>query len=331
MKSVAMSLAAIAAAFAVTARAETSDPVEPLTAAVDDSAAKRFARLWHATGGKPDAAQIQEAYLANGGRGIEVFTRGRIVDAENLAAKVAKHPDVYRDAVERCLPWVAATNAQLRSTYLGLRGLLPDRPLPQISVVIGANNSGGTAAAGIQVIGLEVICRLSPTQADYEQRMRQFFAHETVQTFQQIDGQGAVKQYLVASALAEGVPDYITELVTARVPNSGLDEWARSREQWIWEQFLSDAAIVQAGTDANGNLNETAQAAYYRWFANAGDAPEGWPDELGYLVGMRIAESYAEQAADPYAALDDLLAFGDPAAILEKSNYFERLSRSEEQ
>jgi hypothetical protein len=297
-----------------------ADGVDPLIARVDDSAARRFADVWKASGGKPTAEQLQADYLANGGRAIEVFTPNRIGSAERLAKKVADNPQVYRDAVERCLPWVEKTNAELRVTYLGLKGLLPDRPLPQIAVVIGANNSGGTAAPGIQVIGLEVICRLSPDRADFQARMRQFFAHETVHTFQ-TSGQDSAASGLLGAALTEGVPDYVTEVVTGRVPNPPRDEWARSREAWIWQQFQADAAIIRAGTDSKGELNEKAQAAYRRWFANAGSAPEGWPDELGYWVGMRIAEAYLAASPDPHAAIDRLINPDDPAAILRESRY----------
>jgi len=300
--------------------------VDPLTARVDDSAARRFAKLWESSGGKPTAEQIQSGYLENGGRAIEVFTPSRIGSAERLASKIAANPGIYRDAVERCLPWVEATNSELRATYLGLRGLLPGRPLPQIAVVIGANNSGGTAAPGIQVIGLEVICRLSPTETDFDNRMRQFFAHETVHTFQSAE-QDSTASGLLASALAEGVPDYVAEVVTGRVPNPPRAEWARQREQWIWQQFEADAATVRAGTDGKGELNAKAKAAYTRWFANAGSPPPGWPDELGYWVGMRIAETYVATSPDPHAAIDRLINPDDPAAILRQSGYGRSLTR----
>lgn len=303
--------------------------VDPLTARVDDSAAKRFAAMWRSAGGKPTTAQIQAEYLANGGRAIEVFTPGRIGSAERLAEKIAQNAQLYHNVVERCLPWIEATNAQLRAIYLGLKGLFPDRPLPQIPVVIGANNSGGTAAEGIQAIGLEVICRLSPARADVEERMRQFFAHETVHTFQTNIGAAALKAPLVASALGEGVPDYVTTLVTARVPNPERDSWARPREQWIWQQFQADAAIAKAGINSAGDMHPAARGAFRRWFANAGDAPHGWPDELGYWVGMRIAEAYVAAAPDPRRALDDLLKPADPAATLEKSGCGANFSREE--
>lgn len=313
--------AAVALAIGAASAAQSPPPVDPLTARVDDSAAKRLAKLWRDTGGQPTAAQIQTQYLDNGGRGIAVFTPGRITSAERLARTIAANPQLYRDAVERCLPWVADTNAQLRASYLGLKGLFPDKPLPEIAVVVGANNSGGTAAPGIQVIGLEVICRLSPSQAEFEEKMRQFFAHETVHTLQSINSPKAMQHMLLTSALAEGVPDLVTKMITASIPTPARDDWARQREAWIWEEFQKDAAIVQAGTDANGEMNKSAEAAYRRWIGNAGDPPDGWPDELGYWVGMRIAEDYLANASDPRAALEDLLKLDDPQAILTQSGY----------
>jgi hypothetical protein len=303
------------------ASASSAQPaIEPLSARIDDRAAQRFADLWRSSRGKPSSAEIQAQYLAHGGRGIEVFTPGRIGSAERLAAKIAASPDVYRDAVERCLPWVEPTNAQLRSTYLGLKGLLPSRPLPQIAVVVGANNSGGTAAPGIQVIGLEVICRSSKTRAEFEERMRQFFAHETVHTFQWRSEEPPADM-LMAAALAEGTADFVTTLVTGRVPNAERDSWARTREAWIWREFQSDAARVRAGVKPDGEMDAEAQAAFRRWFANAGSPPAGWPDELGYWVGMRIAEAYVAAAADGHVAINELLDAKDPTTLATKSGY----------
>lgn len=304
-----------------TAQSSPGALVDPLTARVDDSAARKFAELWRASNGKPTAAQIQSEYLDTGGRAIEVFTPGRIVSAQRLASKIAAHPALYKDAVERCLPWIEATNAQLRATYLGMKGLLPNRSLPVIAVVIGADNSGGTAAEGIQVIGLEVICRLSPTRASFENWMQQFFAHETVHTLQSAEGEQRPDTFLLQAALREGTADYLTYLVTGRVPNPERHAWAETREQWIWEQFTSDAEIIRADVNPTGGPGKRAQSAFQRWFANAGNPPPGWPDELGYWVGMRIAEAYVEAAADRRSAIDDLLTLKGPAAVLAKSGY----------
>jgi hypothetical protein len=68
-------------------------------------------------------------------------------------------------------------------------------------------------------------------------------------------------------------------------------------------------------------MGKRARAAFHRWFANAGHAPEGWPYELGYWVGMRIAEAYVARAADPHRAMDELIEAKDPAAMLKASGY----------
>lgn len=296
-------------------------PVDPLTARIDDSAAERFAALWRVTGGKPTAAQLQADYLAGGGRGIEVFTPNRIENADRLARTIAAEPALYADAVERCLPWLKATNADLRATYLALRGLLPNRPLPEIAVVVGANNSGGTAKPGIQVIGLEVICRISPDRAAFEQTMRQFFAHETVHTFQpELSAEGKA-DLMLAAALREGVPDLLSQIVTGRVPSPTRDAWARQREAWIWREFEADRKKVAAGTLPDGDLTPEAGKAFRRWFGNAGSPPPGWPDELGYWVGMRIAEAYLARATDPYPAIERLIDADSPKTLLAESGY----------
>ncbi len=60
---------------------------------------------------------------------------------------------------------------------------------------------------------------------------------------------------------------------------------------------------------------------FKRWFANCGSAPEGWPCEAGYWVGMRIAQGYVAHAPDKRAAIRELLELRDPAAILKGSAY----------
>jgi len=54
---------------------------------------------------------------------------------------------------------------------------------------------------------------------------------------------------------------------------------------------------------------------------NSVSAPAGWPCEAGYWVGMRIAQAYVARASDKRAALRELLALRDPAAILKASGY----------
>ncbi len=296
-------------------------PADPLTVTIQVEDADRFAALFRRTNGAPTAAQIEAEYLKPGSYGIQVFTRGRIKDAANLAAKIAQKPDSYRRAIETCLPAARAANADLRSVYLGLRGLLPEAKLPQIYLVFGAGNSGGTAGPGAQVLGLEVLCETASEPAAFRALLRQFYAHETVHTLQQNPGEAAFKTPLLASVLAEGGADFITSLVTGEVPDPKRAQWAAAREGELWRQFQADL-LATRDVDLQKVPREAPQSqAFFRWIGNYGRAPEGWPHEVGYWLGMRIWQSYFEAAADKQQAVRDVLSWTDPEAILRKSGY----------
>jgi hypothetical protein len=292
--------------------------VDPLTADIDARDALRFARLMK-DGNVPTADILQRNYLDGAGLGVKIFTPIRIVDAQRLAKAIALKPDNYRYAIRECLPQLPALRSDLRAIYLAYAGLLPGRPLPAIDVVFGAGNSGGTASSEAQVIGLEVTCLPGTTPEQFRTRMRGFFAHETVHTWQSDETPQALTDPLLSQALREGVADYLASLVTGEVPDLHRDAWAHQRESWLWQEFQRDRQAMLA--DSASVQNPMASSRFRRWFANYGSAPEGWPYEAGYWVGMRIAEAYVVRADDKRAAIRDLIELRDPGAILRTSGY----------
>lgn len=307
------SLVAVAFAFiASAASAQASQPIpapaDPLTAIIHTEDAERFAALWRETNGAPTAAQLQSVYLDRGSYGVSVFTPGRIVAADNLAAMIAKQPDKYRDAVERCLPQVQAANADLRAIYLALKGLLPDAQLPQVYIVVGAGNSGGTASPHAQVLGLEVICAENKTPAAFRSALKHFFAHETVHALQSQPPANNPSPFLT-TVLQEGSADFITSLITGEMQWRERNDWAAPREQALWAAFKDDIAKPKLPAE--------------RWIYNYQNAPEGWPSDVGYWLGARIWQSYYENASDKHQAVRDMLKWDDPHAILKRSGYEE--------
>ena len=292
--------------------------VDPLQAQIDARDALRFAHLMkHDV--IPSADILQRGYLDGAGLGVKIFTPGRIVNAARLARAVAARPENYRYAIRECLPQLPALRSDLRAIYLAYAGLLPARPLPAIKIVFGAGNSGGTASSEAQVIGLEVTCLPGTTPEQFRTKMRAFFAHETVHTWQGDQTPQALADPLLSQALLEGVADYLATLVTGEVPDPARDTWARQRESWLWQEFQRDRQAMQV--DSDSIRDPLASFRFRRGFANYGSAPEGWPYEAGYWVGMRIAEAYVAHAHDKRAAIRDLLELRDPAAILKVSGY----------
>jgi hypothetical protein len=187
--------------------------------------------------------------------------------------------------------------------------------------VFGARNSGGTASSDAQVLGLEVTCPPGTSFEQFRTTMRGFFAHESVHTWQRDDPSAERADPLLHQALIEGVADYLAALVTGEVPHLDRDGWAREREAWLWQEFKRDRdALLPEG---GGPRNALADKRFKRWFANCGSAPQGWPCEAGYWVGMRIAEAYVAQARDKHLAIRELVELRDPAAILKASGYGE--------
>lgn len=320
-------LALPAAMFAVAlATAPVHAGVDPLAARVRTEDADRFVALFEAAGGAPTAEQLRAGYLEPGSRGVEIFTPHRIRDAEHLAARIAASPDAYRRAIDVCLPIAKESSAELRATYLALQGLLGDPELPEIYALFGAGNSGGTTGPGAQVLGLEVLCRIADSEEEIRGLFRQFFAHETVHTLQRRPSKEAESADLLLTwALSEGVADFVATLVTGRVPHPDRAAWASEREAEVWGAFAADRRAVQA-MRAEERASREAGSAVYRWVANASSPPEGWPGELGYWIGMKIAEGYYERSADKRGAVRELLSWEDASTILAASGYADWLA-----
>ena len=287
-------------------------PADALTVEIQLDDLERFVALFERTDGSPTAEDVQREYLDPGSYGIEVFTPARIVNAKHLAEAVAANPQVYRKAIEDCLPHVRSANRDLRSIYLGLRGVFPDATLPQVFVLFGAGNSGGTAAKGAQVLGLEVICAEADTPEELRHNLRHFFAHETVHALQRRSGRHG-RDILLETILAEGAADFIARMVTGEEPDLPRAQWAQTREADLVARLDSDMDTVATVTNST---RTQADAAVLRWVHNYGAAPDGWPSELGYWMGLRIWEGYWAQTEDKQEALSRMLTLDNPREIL---------------
>lgn len=310
-----ISITSLALALA-TPQTTTPPPADPLTVEIETGDADRFAALFERTGGEVTAEQLQREYLDRGSYGVQVFTPNRIVNAKNLAESVAAKRDLYAKAIRTCLPVAKATTAELRATYLALAGAFPDKPLPRIYLVVGADNSGGTAGPGVQVLGLETLCRIAENPDALREILRGFYAHETVHALQDRENSDAAGGVLLDSILREGAADFIAALVTGRQIDPVRADWAKPREAELWRQLEADLRITRDTSWSDLKPGSPEQAALRRWVANYGQPPRGWPGELGYWMGQRIWQRWYDRQPDKRAALREMLAPRSPLAVL---------------
>jgi hypothetical protein len=290
--------------FAVLALAGCATPQAPSPSTLDYADVERFYRVYDKSGGHPAAAILQADYLDPGSAALKDFIPNRIVSAERLARRIEELPAVYRDA-RRCLELMPHASQSFERSMQRFRELHPAARKPDVTFVIGRNNSGGTATDAGIILGLEVICRAqSPSTRPIPDRLDSLIAHEAAHASQPMQQQGGT---LLEVALHEGVAELVADLVTGDILNDHLKAWTRGHEARIEQDFRAD----MNGTDLR------------KWIYNGIGTP-AQPGDLAYWVGYRIARAYYERASDKRAALARLLSETDPAGILADSGWSER-------
>jgi len=236
---------------------------------------------------------LEDLYLGPGSAGVRDFTPGRIQNAAHLAQTVWSNREAYAAARPRALA-VAEAEPRLRELFHRAKEILPDFVFPDVYFVIGALNSGGTSTAAGLIIGMEMeVNRLETLPA--------LVMHELVH-FQQ--GGMAPVTDLLGQCLREGSADFLGELISGGNINAKTYAWAAPREAELWDAFLA----VAFGTDPG------------RWLYVYDETRlEGWPPDLGYWAGYRIAQAYFETVPDRRQAIHDLLHVQDYRAFLEAS------------
>lgn len=289
-------LLALAAVLAAPAAAYAQVPGPEIR--IEDVA--RFYRLYDAAGGKPSGEVLERGYIAAGGPGVRDFVPGRILSGERLAQRIGEKPEVYERA-RGCAAALSGAKARLEPAFRKLGELYPAARFPPVTVLIGRNNSGGTAAASGVLIGLEVVCATVQPDEAVEDRLVHLIAHEYGHVQQGIEPQDPT---VLEASIVEGVAELLAELTTGRIANHHLIAWTRGREREIGEAFLRDAASKDRSA----------------WLYNGVGTAEA-PGDLGYWVGWRIARNYYDRASDKRRALAELLTMRDPQAILAASGW----------
>jgi hypothetical protein len=263
-----------------------------------------FYRIYDAAGGAPNADALQHGYIDAASDGVRQFMPNRIKSAEALAATVAGHAAVYKNA-RACMAALPAVHTRLAMVFKKLAAIDPEAIFPPVTVLIGRNNSGGTMGKSGVLIGLEVVCRSDWLQPSIEDRLVHLIAHEYAH-LQQFPhgGEDAVPDTVLKQSLVEGEAELIAELTSGEASESHLQRWTKGREHEIGEAFLADVD----------------SADLKPWLYNGVGTPDK-PGDLGYWVGYCIAKSYYSHARNKRAAMKTLLELKDPKGILSQSGW----------
>ncbi len=272
---------------------------DPLQAEIVTTDIDLFFGIFDAAGGKPDARALQP-YIDGGSPGVQGFIENRIDSAENLARVIASEPAAYA-AARTCAENLGPLKDRVRAGFLALAFLYPEARYPTVYLVIGANNSGGTANAEALMIGLEVMCTPPvPSDLPLDIRLSQIILHELMHAVQA----GFKDETVLGFSLNEGVAEFLTELTTGTISNVHLLAWTKGREAEIERRFKAQ-------------MNSTD---FSPWLYGGPGTPQA-PGDLGYWVGYRIAKAFYDRTADKRAAVKAMLEATDAVAFLKASGW----------
>jgi len=282
----------------------------PEDAVVHTEDAHRFmqALQLHESGVPLRRALVQE-YRRPASVGLRDFWRINIRGVGRLSAQV-QSGYAYYSKLGPELEAVEARKAQITSVFEELERQYPPAVHPDVYVVVGRLNSGGTLTDRGLLIGLDMLGRdtgvVFPEGSwlDRELKSADFFevivAHEMVHYQQNQRDQPSV----LAKCLVEGIADFVSERLTGRTINQTAQDYGRAHEVEIWQRFQQE----MLGRDTGNWLYRRPRV-------------EGWPQDLGYFVGYRIAEAHFAQASSDEQGLTALFTWTDAQAFLAESGY----------
>ncbi len=284
--------------------AQNRDPLatEIITADLD-----RFWVALEKAGPEVNPEALDQYYLKPGSKGIKGFTKGRIKNAEHLAAVIKSHAQYYH-SIKPSIDSIAHMKTQIRQSLVKLKELYPDAIFPPVYFVIGALSSGGTASRDGLIIGAEMYGRTinTPTEELNDwlisvikpvKEVPHIVAHELIHFQQDYDG-----GTLLAASLKEGSADFLAELISGRHINQHVHEFADPQEKQLWLEFKEKM---------NGN-------DYSGWLYSS---VKGRPNDLGYWMGYKITKAYYDTEPNKQTAIDHILHIKDFNKFLILSGY----------
>ncbi|HEV2598679.1 DUF2268 domain-containing putative Zn-dependent protease [Sphingopyxis sp.] len=251
-----------------------------------------------------DPDQLAARYLADASPGLQEFMVLRRITPEKLATALRSKPQLFVDA-RGCAAKLGNVRARLVEATDRLAALYPAAKFPPITIAIGRGTTAGTANAKGLYIGLEALCAAKFIEADDEDRFVHVIAHEYVHAQQPLAQVEDREESVLRAALVEGAAEFVAEKMSGSVGYPLLHLWAKGREKELETSFLAE---------------KDGKAIGSRWLYNQ-QGQDGWPGDLGYWVGYRVAKSYYDRAPDKAAAIRAIIEMRDPATFLAESGW----------
>jgi hypothetical protein len=290
----------------------TTTTADPSQAEVVTSDVDHFWQAFDDAGKAPMAQRAgiyTREYFGRASQGLEDFNSARHVTSESLST----HVEQARADYAKLRPYLRKVVDQkpvIQTAFRRLAALYPGIKFPaHVYLVVGPQRGAGMNSPNGIILAAEMFATPPGTPYSYTRVSPAYVSfaavHETIH-FNQAYETGDTST-LLQQVINEGAADFITTLVVPQPDVRQMtDRWRYGcpHEQALSAQFAK----------------EQERVATSPWLFDHHPAT-GWPPDMGYWLGYRIAQTYYHQASDKQAALTALLQVTDFQKLLAASGY----------
>lgn len=237
-------------------------------------------------------SQAFEEYINKGTPGLQGFIPYRIINADSLYNMVKKNQEAYMKS-KNALKDLESKEKRIKSIYAALKYWYPESVFPPVYFVVGRFNSGGTISDAGIILGAEM-------QKDLE-GLPGLVAHELIHYQQKNNFKKAT---ILSQSLKEGIADFIGELISGENINSKAYQYGEKHQGELKKEFVE----VMDNEDFTDWLYGTS-------------GKDNRPNDLGYWMGYKIAQSYFEKQENKKQAIYDILHMSSPLEFLNASGF----------
>ncbi len=256
----------------------------------------------------------RKEYFEKGTVGLRDFTffKMRNGGIEGFTDFVEEHREYYA-AIKEPVNEAAKKIDSLKYYFEEVQKYVPDATLSNYYFVVGMHTSFGTVSMNGSLIGIEnVVDENTPVQLLPEHRrsivapasfLPWVLVHELIHTYQ-----NRSNPTLIGATITEGTADFVTELILGKpVPKPLYRIYGEENETMLWEEFQKEMMGTKLKDWIAGVTKERKE--------------QGWPQDLGYFIGYKIAKGYYENKEKKTEAIRELFRNENPMLILKKSGY----------
>jgi len=248
-------------------------------------------------------------YFGAGSQGFKDFIAYRHVTPEKLTEHVEQNRDYYAE-IRPYIRKVVDQKPVIAAAFKRLKVLDPDVKFPaHMYFVVGPQRGVGMNSDNGIIFAAEMLATPPGLPYDYSKVTSDFVpfgaVHETIhfnQTYQPDD-----KATLLQVTVIEGTADFAASLVVQEPDIRQMTD--------RWQYGCQHEAQLAARFAGEEDLTKLQPWLYDH------HPDTGWPPDMGYWLGYRIAQTYYDHAADKTAALRALLQVTDFKALLKASGY----------